>query len=160
MRKLKLYIETSVWNFYYADDAPEKKEITREFFDQVFKGVYAIYISKIVVDEIIKAPEEKKAELLSLIEKCSPEDVEVNDEVEILAERYIEKGIVPAKKKEDAMHVGVATVAEMDVIVSWNYKHLANVKKEELFYAVNLEQGYKKIIEITTPMGVINDESG
>lgn len=43
-------------------------------------------------------------------------------------------------------------------MVSWNYKHLANVKKEELFYAANLEQGYKKLIEITTPMGVITDE--
>ncbi len=159
MRKLKLYLETSVWNFYFADDAPEKKEITKEFFDLVFKGAYDIYISKVVVDEIIKAPEKKKTGLLSLIEKCSPQDIEVNEEVEILAERYIERGIVPAKKKEDAMHVGVATVAEMDVIVSWNYKHLANVKKEELFYMVNLEQGYKKLIEITTPMGVITDES-
>jgi hypothetical protein len=44
LRKLKLYIETSVWNFYFADDAPEKKEITREFFDMVFKGAYDIYI--------------------------------------------------------------------------------------------------------------------
>ena len=52
LRKLKLYIETSVWNFYFADDAPEKMEVTKEFFDLVHKGTYDIYISKVVVDEI------------------------------------------------------------------------------------------------------------
>jgi hypothetical protein len=82
----------------------------------------------------------------------------ITKEAEELAGLYIDKKIVPAQKWEDALHVGIATVGEMDVVVSWNYKHLANVKKEELFCAVNLEQGYKKLIEITTPMGVITDE--
>jgi len=48
MRKLKLYLETSVWNFYFADDAPEKKEITLDFFNEIKKGKFDIYISKIV----------------------------------------------------------------------------------------------------------------
>jgi len=38
MRKLKLYLDTSVWNFFFADDAPEKRDITKEFFDSVKRG--------------------------------------------------------------------------------------------------------------------------
>ena len=60
MRKLKLYLETSVWNFYFADDAPEKRDITKEFFNNVRKGQYEIFISEVVLAEISKANESKK----------------------------------------------------------------------------------------------------
>lgn len=103
----------SAWNFCYADDAPEKKEITREFFDLVFKGVYDIYISEVVIKEIRGASELKRKKLFELIEKCSPAELKITKESEELAERYIDKKIVPAGKWEDALHVGIATVEEM-----------------------------------------------
>ena len=45
MRRLKLYLDTSVWSFFYADDAPEKMEITKRFFDSVSEGLYEIFFS-------------------------------------------------------------------------------------------------------------------
>ena len=71
---------------------------------------------------------------------------------------YISRRIVSPKKIEDAMHIAVATVEELDAVVTWNYRHLANLRKSELFYSVNLEKGYSKKIEIITPMEVLNDE--
>ena len=67
MKKLKLYLETSVWNFIYADDAPEKRDLTHEFFNVVKKGVYDIYASEIVINEIQRADLKKRQKLMKEI---------------------------------------------------------------------------------------------
>ena len=72
MRKLKLYLETSAWNFVFADDSPEKMDITKEFFELVRRGVYEVYISEVVQAEINRAPEVIKNKLLRLIEEIEP----------------------------------------------------------------------------------------
>ena len=158
MRKLKLYIETSVWNFFFADDAPEKRDITKGFFESVKKGLYEVFVSEVVLREINNAPENKKNQLVKLIEQCSPASLDAVEEAEKLADIYLNREIIPAAKREDALHVGIATVFEMDAVVTWNYRHLANLRKAELFYSANLEAGYFKKIEIITPMEVVSDE--
>jgi len=57
------------------------------------------------------------------------------------------------------LHVAIATAAEMDALVTWNFKHLANLRKSELFHSASLEIGYFKKLEIVTPMEVSNYES-
>ena len=159
MRKLKLYLETSVWNFFFADDAPEKMDITKEFFDSVQKGFYEIYVSEVVFREINNAPEDKNDKLAKLIEQYAPIKLDTIEEAEKLANIYLDKKIIPEAKKDDALHIGIATVFEMDAVITWNYRHLANLRKVELFHSANLEAGYFKRIEIITPMEVIRDES-
>mgnify|MGYP001568514452 CR=1 FL=1 len=72
MKRPQLYLETSVWNYYFADDAPEKKEITLRFFDKVRQGEYEIFISDIVIEEIGRADDSKKRSLLNIIAEYSP----------------------------------------------------------------------------------------
>lgn len=158
MKKLKLYIETSVWNFYFADDARDKQEITKSFFELVKKGVYDVYYSDVVVLEIERASETKRKALLKLIEQCSPRELATTDEAEKLAEKYLEHKIVSAQKREDALHAAIAAVYELDALISWNYRHLANLRKSELFYGVNLSSGYTKKVEIVTPTEVMSYE--
>ena len=155
MKKLKLYIETSTWNFVFANDSPEKMAITKEFFDLVHKGVYTIYISEVVLAEVSRAPERIKTRLLGLIERVEPVVLKVSAEAEDLANVYVKRKIIPEKKVEDALHVAIATLEELDAVVTWNYKHLANLRKTELFFGVNLEQGFHKKVEIVTPWEVI-----
>lgn len=159
MKKLKLYLDTSVWNFYYADDAPEKRDITKEFFKSVEKGFYEIYASDVVFREVNNAPEDKRIKLAKLIEKYSPIELDTVEEAKQLANIYLERKIVPEAKRDDALHIGIATFFEMDAVITWNYRHLANLRKMELFYSASLEAGYLKRIEIITPMEVIRDES-
>ena len=154
MRKLKLYIDTSVWNFFFADDAPEKRDVTKEFFALVQQGRYEIFISAVVVKEINDAPEPKKDQLGELIKTCPITELEITEEADELAKSYMNRGIVPEKKEDDALHVAIATVAEMDALVTWNFQHLANLRKAELFHSVSLEKGYFKKLEIVTPMEV------
>jgi hypothetical protein len=80
----------------------------------------------------------------------------VTEECTRLAFRYIDAGIVPAKKREDALHVAIATVYNMDVLVSWNHKHMANLRKTEQYQGVNLMNGYPATPAILTPYEVLH----
>ena len=67
MKKLKLYIETSVWGFLFADDAPEKKLATERFFKEVETGKYEIFISETVRAEFRAAPDTKRKMLYEMV---------------------------------------------------------------------------------------------
>lgn len=158
MKKLKLYLETSIWNFYFADDAPEKKEITLKFFDKIKQGEYEIFISDIVIEELGRAQDNKKQILLGLIEEYKPNKLIINRDIVELAEKYIAEKLLPANKIEDAMHAATATFFEIDALISWNLKHLANLRKMEMINGTNLKEGYCKRLELITPMEVSDEE--
>jgi hypothetical protein len=84
--------------------------------------------------------------------------VEPRDEVTSLADAYVAAGVIPARKYEDALHVALCTVHDIDVLVSWNFEHLANVNKERRILAVNQANGYLYPLRITTPLEVMGDE--
>jgi len=158
MRKPQLYLETSVWNFYFADDAPEKREITRSFFHKTKQGEYEIFVSDAVIGEMDKADDRKRKSLLALIEEYKPKRLMINEEILRLANMYVSERIFPINKIEDAIHAAVATVFEMDALISWNLKHLSNLKKMEMINGINMKEGYVKRLELITPMEVSDEE--
>ena len=158
MKKPQLYIETSVWNFYFADDAPEKKEITHTFFNKIKESEYEIFISDTVIEEIGRADDEKRQLLLNIIKEFNPKRLIIDQEVVELAQKYIAEGVLPANKFEDAVHAAVATIFEMDALISWNLKHLSNLKRMEMINGVNMKEGYSKRLELITPMEVSDEE--
>ena len=158
MRKPLLYLETSVWNFYFADDAPEKKEITQRFFHKIKQDEYEVFISDVVIGEIDKAQDKKKKSLLALIKEYEPQRLIINEEILNLARVYLSEGVFPVNKMEDAIHAAVATIFEMDALISWNLKHLSNFKKMEMINGINMKEGYVKRLELITPMEVSDEE--
>ena len=81
--------------------------------------------------------------------------MEITQEVVNLSRKYLANKIIPEKKSEDARHAAVATVHEMDALISWNNRHLANLRKMEKINGVNLSEGYTKPLELVNPMGAI-----
>ena len=158
MKKPQLYIETSVWNFYFADDAPEKKEITHTFFNKIKESEYDIFISDTVIEEIGRTDDEKRQLLLNIIKEFNPKRLIIDQEVVELAQKYIAEGVLPANKIDDAVHAAVATIFEMDALISWNLKHLSNLKRMEMINGVNMKEGYSKRLELITPMEVSDEE--
>lgn len=79
MKQLTIYLDTSIINFLFADDAPEKRDITQEFFaDYVKKGIYAVYISPVVVDEINRTENDlKRARLLHVIDEYALPSIDI-----------------------------------------------------------------------------------
>ncbi len=69
----------------------------------------------------------------------------VSNEIRELAEKYIERKIISKKFFDDATHIALATVANVDLLVSWNFKHIVHFEKIRLFNSVNLELGYGEI---------------
>ena len=85
------------------------------------------------------------------------ETLELDAEAKDLAEAYISAGVLTAKMFADAQHIAIATAARVDVLVSWNFKHIVNLQRIHGYNSVNLRQGYP-MIEIRTPREVLSDE--
>lgn len=134
MIKQTVYLDTSVINFLFADDAPEKQEITRDFFENFVKtGIYETYWSIFVIDEINQTQDwEQRQRLLEVAPNHGVANLAFSDidEIDRLAQQYLAQGAIPPKKVYDALHVACCVVEKIDYLVSWNYKHLANVNRE------------------------------
>jgi predicted nucleic acid-binding protein len=163
MRTLKIYLDTSVISFYDADDAPEKRDITRSFFDDFVKpGIYEVFISNIVLAEIEATTDAMKKNRLLQVLKDYPvsfADTQVSEEINSLAGLYISQGVIPQSKLPDAFHIAIAVVNEMDILLSWNFRHLANVTRETRVNAINIMHNYRNTLRIISPMAVMNYES-
>ncbi len=156
-KKLKLYFDTSVFNFVFADDAPDKKTITLKLIEDVKTNKYDVYISAVVLREIREAQQEKAEKLMSLINDVQPFELEFDSECYELAYEYIKREIIPIKYEDDAFHIAVASVNDLDAIISWNFKHIVKLKTKKEVSGINLLMGYKEI-EIYSPMEVIDND--
>jgi predicted nucleic acid-binding protein len=148
---LRIYIENSVIGGYFDD---EFKEFTQKLFEEFKKGTYKPIISSHVIAELENGAPNNVKENLKTIDY---EEYPVNEEILKLAEKYMEEKIVSDHYYSDALHIAVATVIGVDVLVSWNFKHIVNLSRIKLFNSVNLREGYN-ILEIRTPQEVIGDE--
>ena len=157
---VSVYLDTSVINFLFADDAPELKEVTVDFFNNfVLRGTYKTFISEFVLQEIMQTSDiEKRERLISVIEDYNVQLLEISDYTSIddLADLYIGAGVIPEKKRFDALHVACSVIHNIDYLVSWNYKHLANVNRERKVASVNLSNNYLHSIRIITPIELID----
>lgn len=132
-KKLKIYLDTSIINFLFADDAPEKQEVTIDFFDN-YINVYEVYISQVVIDEINQTNDlVKKRDLLQVISKYNLKfvNIGINEEVIYLAELYLKNNILPKKSIADSLHIALCVINKIEILLSWNYKHLANINKKK-----------------------------
>lgn len=158
MKKLKVYLDTSIINFLFADDAPAYRDLTIEFF-QKYSSDYFIYISDIVIEEINKTKDLiKKLNLLEVIEENDFFKLPINQEVLQLANKYIDERIIPIQSINDARHIAITTVYEIDILLSWNLKHIANVKKQLQVKLVNEKEGYYYPIALLNPSNLIGDK--
>lgn len=150
MKKIRCYLDTSVLNFFFAEDDIVRRNITVKFFDQLHIIADQVCISDEVTKEINQAPEPIRSQLMGLIGKTEPLLLEFDIEAEELAERYIREGIIPERHKSDAIHIAVATVNGIEVIVSWNFQHIVKLKTKTMVNGVNRLLGYREI-EICSP---------
>jgi predicted nucleic acid-binding protein len=140
MHALSLYLDTSVIGGYHD---PEFMTATRALWGLREKGRLHFVTSQLVFQETARAPDRVR-ELMSAT--FQPEDVLARtSEAEELATAYLAQKVVPRAYDDDARHVAICTVARIGHLVSWNFKHLANARREAGFNAVNLLQGYPAV---------------
>jgi predicted nucleic acid-binding protein len=151
----KAYIETSVWGALPPDQDPVLHQPTIRFLRQCEERLFAPYISNIVSREIQEAPEEDRELIFRCMSDIAPIDLPLTEEILDLADRFIAEQILPVRRLEDARHVACAIVNELDILVSWNYRHIANMRKAERFNAVAVLAGWGGRLRIHTPLEVL-----
>lgn len=165
MNKLRIYLDTSIINFLYETDSPDLRKATEVLFDDIIaKNRVDTFISNIVIDEINKTTNENKKEvLLSTFEKYGNIKIlvaenETINEIGFLGENYIKSGIIPEKNVADSLHIAYTTIFQMDILLSWNFKHLANLNKEQKILMLNKTLGYNYPFRMANPLEVYFEE--
>lgn len=141
MKVLRVYVDTSViGGCFDSEFEPWSNGLVRD----LRRGHFRPVLSDVTSAEIALAPapvRELYAELLGL----SPEVVQVSAETLTLLAHYEAREVLGKRFRNDMLHIALATIAEADVLVSWNFRHIVRLDKIRLFNSVNLEQGYKTL---------------
>jgi len=158
MRKAKIYLETTLFNFYFDEDRGFTHESTLALFQEIAEGKFEAFTSAAVIEELAKAPPEKYEKMSSLITQYGITILALNDEADRLADVYVAEGIIPAKYRTDGLHIALATVNDLEMIISMNFQHIVKRKTLKMTGHINTMNGYRPI-EIYSPMEVIEDEN-
>jgi predicted nucleic acid-binding protein len=151
VKKLKIYLDTSVISHLQHEDAPERTRETLLFWEEIKTGKYDVVISDITLDEVMQCPQPKQANLFEWLGQIEYRVFDKTDDVRALAEAYIENGVLTRKNENDCLHIAIAVISGCDVIVSWNFKHMVRLKTIQGVRTVNAENGYFKILDILQP---------
>ncbi len=160
--KPRIYLETTLFNYYYLEDTDRKKEIftTRDLFGKIRMGLFEPYVSDIVIAELSRCAnidlQQKMLELIKEFDiiRLATENYKGYKE---LGEKYILARAIPQRKRDDALHIACATLSQMDILVSWNCDHIVRFKTQQIVRTINLIEGVNDI-SINTPQEVINLE--
>jgi len=144
MRKLRVYLDSSVIGGAFNTRIAEA---TKPFWEAFYSGRVIVIASDILEDELRKAPQRAR-DFFDSLPQSQVERVVSTRESEKLAAHYVTEGVVSESSLDDCAHVALATLANADVIVSWNLKHM--VKRSEEYKKVNAKLGYPQI-NIQTP---------
>jgi len=157
MRKQKIYLETTLFNFYFDKDR-EAHAATVKLFKEIAAGKYEAFTSTYVTDELENAPQEKRDKMIGLITEYGISVLAPNDDTVRIAELYTNEGIIPKKYFTDGLHIAIATVNDLDMIISMNFQHIVKRKTKIGTEKVNALNGYRAV-EIYAPMEVLEDEN-
>ncbi|MCL2747108.1 MAG: PIN domain-containing protein [Oscillospiraceae bacterium] len=152
MKKLKIYLDTSVVSHLFADDTPDKMDDTNKLWDDFKAGKYDIFISTITVEELQKCSEPKRSKMAERLGEIDFQVLEETDEINNLAYEYLYNGVLTKKSVDDCLHMACAVVMNCDIIISWNFKHLVNYRTINKVKIVNAVNHYKEISIISPTM--------
>jgi predicted nucleic acid-binding protein len=144
--KLSLYLETSVVGAYLDNGEPFRRDLTIRWWEHELLE-YRVFSSILVTRELERVSEPHRTGYLNLVEPL--EQLELNEEVAILAEGYISRGIFHRKYMADAVHVALASFHKVDYLVTWNFGHIANVRKQARLRLFNTAAGFFSPVIVT-----------
>ena len=149
--KLRIYIDTSIVGGYFDE---EFSEATKGLFERLENKEVVFVISDLLDLELTGAPLNVR-ELLYNFSADKFERVQLTEEAIQLADKYIAEKVVGKTSLEDCRHIALATINRVDVLASWNFKHIVNLDKIKGYNSVNYRLGYA-MIEIRSPKDLVN----
>lgn len=157
MNKLKVYLDTSVISHLMQEDVPEKMSETLKLWNMFKEGKYDVYLSTVTLQEIDNCPEPKRTELFKHLGEIDYTPIEITEDMSEVAQQLIDMGILTQKSYDDCQHIASAVICGCDCIISWNFKHIVNIKTIRGVRAITNLKGYKPI-EILNPTVLLESE--
>ena len=148
--KQKIYIDTSIVGGYFDE---EFKEATMKLFERLVNNEVTFVVSDLLDLELLNAPQHVK-ELLHNYSADKFYRIDLTEEAIKLADTYVAEKVVGKSNLEDCRHIALATIHKVDILASWNFKHIVNLDRIKGFNSVNLRLGYS-MIEIRSPKDLI-----
>jgi predicted nucleic acid-binding protein len=151
--KPSLYLETSVIGAYLDNGEPFRRDLTIRWWEHEMSDYRAV-VSQLVERELERVPEPHRSSYLKLVNPL--EQVELTEEASILADGYVSRGIFHRKYIADALHVAIASCHKIDYLVTWNFGHLANVRRQARIRLFNTAAGFF-VPMIVTPEFLVSE---
>ena len=158
MRRLKIYLDTSFISHMHQLDVPDKMNDTLTLWNDIKAGDYYAVISDVTTRELMSAPEPKRSILADYLINADFEVLPITRESDNLAHEIIQRGILTPKSFDDCTHIAVAILNNCDIIVSWNFKHLVNIKTINGVREIVVSHYYKPIDIYSPTMLLKGDE--
>ena len=149
---MRIYIESTIPSYVVARPARDllqaaRQQLTRDWWD-LQREKHELFTSQVVLDEIAageRAMAERRLELMAGIALLIS-----TPDVEALADDVLKSGLLPATADGDAAHIALATAYGMDILLTWNCRHIANAAITGRLRRLVEKQGYT-LPEIYTP---------
>lgn len=148
---LRVYADTSVFGGCFEE---KFSDASQRFFEQVREGTIRLIVSDVTLEELNPAPLYVKS-LLDTVPADHMEQVAASDDSKRLQSAYLNASVVGPACENDAAHIAVATIALVDIIVSWNFKHIVHYDKIMGYESINAIHGYRTPL-IYSPYEVIS----
>lgn len=146
MRKLKVYLDTSVISHLQQEDVLEKMCETLELWEQFRERKdVSVIISDLVIREVSQCKEPKRSFLLEKLAQLDYIMAQTTDEERSLSHIYLQNGVLKEKSLDDLTHIAIATLNECRYIVSWNFKHFVNPKTIKAVNSINISLNLPQI---------------
>jgi len=152
--KQRFYLDTSVFGGVFDK---EFDEFTLQLFERIKLGKITCIYSELIETELLNAPSRVK-KFFQKLPKESMEKVEINDDILTLATKYLEEKVVGETSFDDCIHIATATFHRVDILVSWNFKHIVNVYRIRGYNSINLRMNYPSL-EIRSPKEIVDYEN-
>lgn len=152
---IKIYLDTTIPNVAITKETSDRPRVTKLLLKEIVKGKFTAYISAVVAGEIEKTKDSTQREkLLAAIGKIKHEFIDITPAMKTLAQEFVRHKVIPAKFENDALHLAAATIAFVPTIVTWNLKHMANIRSIDAVNRINVSLGYPQL-RIFTPYELV-----
>jgi predicted nucleic acid-binding protein len=150
----RFYFDTSVFGGLF--DAEFEEETTLLFEKVKLRQIKCIY-SNLTESELTNAPERVR-DFFETLPNEFKEKVLVTPEALKLAQTYVDEKVIGETSLDDCIHIATATLNKVDMLVSWNFKHIVNVYRIRGYNSINLRLGHGTL-EIHSPKEIVNNEN-
>ncbi|MEP7250961.1 MAG: hypothetical protein ABI683_01240 [Ginsengibacter sp.] len=150
----RFYFDTSVFGGLFDIEFEEE---TTLLFEKVQLGQIKCIYSNLTESELSNAPERVRDFFQNLPDKFK-EKVLVTPDALKLAQTYVDEKVVGETSLDDCIHIATATLGKVDMLISWNFKHIVNVYRIRGYNSINLRLGHRTL-EIHSPKEIVNYES-